>query len=292
METVRGILAAHRLGISRPGLLAWARLRIDTAMTEAQLEEELARLGDEVVDVDGFLYLREYVTSSRQPARTAAPARSASPAPPPTNSGVTLPSDTWTWLRDAPANAGAPRPIGRGGIGKAIGVGVFLWWLVSFVGGFVQGGAETPPELAASTTPGAPATATPLRMPTPSIGDVVPWRAVGVGDCIVVPEEATVGELRRVPCDTRHGGEVFALVDHPGPLAAFPDDGFAAFVAARCGPAFEAWTGTGIADQDVLNMAWFSPTWDGWVEGDRQVTCYLVQVDGTNMYSSYRAAGS
>jgi Septum formation len=289
METVRGILAAHRLGISRPGLLAWARLRIDTAMTEAQLEEELARLGDEVVDIDGFLYLREYVGPSRQPARTAVPPRRASPAPAPTTAGGRLPPDLWAWRRDSPGDAGGRGPIGRGGIGTVIGVGVFLWWLVSFVGGFVNSGNGA--ALEPTALPSPTAAARPLRMPTPSIGDVVPWRAIGVGDCIVLPEEARVGELRRVPCDTRHGGEVFALVDHPGPLEAFPDDGFAAFVAERCGPAFRAWTGTEFPDQDVLEMAWFSPTWEGWVGGDRQITCYLVQADGTDMYSSYRAAG-
>jgi hypothetical protein len=278
METVRGILAAHHTGISKPGLLAWARLRIDTTMTDAQLDEELARLGDEVVDVDGFLYLRDYVDPSRRPARAGAPASARAP-----ERRLAEPSSAgdWTWSPPAPSR------IGRGGgTWKLLGLVAFLWWLLSFVGGLVQDGAEMTP--APTATPTSSPTATPMPVPTPSIGDVVPWEAIAVGDCIVVPVEDTFGELRRVPCDTRHGGEVFALIDHPGPLSAYPDDSFASFATERCAPELEAWTAP--EDRDALDLAWFYPTWEGWVEGDRQVTCYLVQANGSNMYSSYRAA--
>jgi hypothetical protein len=269
VETVRDILAAHRSGISKPGLMAWVRLRVDPAMTDAQLDEELARLGDEVVDVEGFLYLRSYVEPPRRPA-----ARTA---------------DTTDWSRLEPARRTG---CGVGGLWRIVGAGVFLFWLLGFVGGILEEGVDLFPD--ATPVPTAPPISTPSPTPpiapTPSVGEVVPWRAIAVGECIVVPREGIVGELRRVPCDTRHGGEVFALVEHPGPLSAFPDDGFAAFVAERCGPEFEQWTGTALEEQDVLRVAWFSPTWEGWVEGDRRVTCYLVQADGANMYSSYRAS--
>lgn len=267
METVRDILAAHRSGISKPGLMAWARLRIDPEMTDAQLEEELARLGDEVVDLQGFLYLRSYVEPPRRP-----PART---------------EERPDWSRLEPARRTG---CGVGGVWRIVGIGVFLWWLLGFVGGFLEDGIDLFPEPTPMPTASPVATPppTPPIVPTPSIGDVVPWRDIAVGDCIVLPREARVGELRRVPCDTRHGGEVFALVDHPGPMSAFPEDGFAAFVAERCGPAFTEWTGAVLEEQDLLRVQWFSPTWEGWVEDDRQVTCYLVQADGANMYSSYR----
>jgi hypothetical protein len=267
VETVRDILAAHRSGISKPGLMAWARLRVDPEMTDAQLDDELARLGDEVVDVQGFLYLRSYVEPSRRPAART--------------------EEKPDWSRLEPAGRTG---CGIGGVWRLVGVGVFLWWLLGFVGGFLEEDVDLFPDATPepTATPIASPSATPPVASTPSIGEVVPWREIAVGDCIIVPREATVGELRRVPCDTRHGGEVFALVDHPGPLSAFPDDGFAAFVAERCAPAFEAWTGAGLEEQDLLRIQWFSPTWVGWVEGDRQVTCYLVQADGANMYSSYR----
>jgi hypothetical protein len=195
--------------------------------------------------------------------------------------------ETPDWSRLEPARRTG---CGVGGLWRLVGAGIFLFWLLGFVGGILEEGIELLPE--ATPVPTAAPTASPSATrplaPTPSVGEVVPWRAIVAGDCIVVPHEATVGELRRVPCDTRHGGEVFALVDHPGPLSAYPDDGFAAFAAERCEPAFAAWTGAALEEQELLRVQWFSPTWEGWVEGDRQITCYLVQADGDNMYSSYR----
>ena len=64
METIREILASHESGISRGGLLAWARLRGDPKMTDAQLDAALTELGDQVIDVQGFLYLREFAPAS------------------------------------------------------------------------------------------------------------------------------------------------------------------------------------------------------------------------------------
>ena len=106
-------------------------------MTETQLEEELARLGDEVVDVDGFLYLREYVDPSRR--------RAASPAP------VPAPAFVPTWSPPAQGRSAAPL------VAKLVGLGFFLWWLVSFAGGFIgafvdEGEATPEPTLPAAPT--------------------------------------------------------------------------------------------------------------------------------------------
>jgi hypothetical protein len=260
METVRDILAAHHSGISKPGLLAWARLRIDTAMTEMQLDEELARLGDEVVDVDGFLYLRDYVDPSRRRAAGPGPAPAAAIAP------------TWS----PPVQGRSPLR----NVAKLIGVGFFLWWLVSFIGGFVgafvdEGGATPEP-----TRPAAP---------TPTVGTVIGWEEIAVGDCLVPPTEDVFYEIRRVPCDTPHGGEVFFIVAYPG--TAFPDDdAFASFARASCGPEFTAWTGTPLAEQELLDISWFRPTEKSWASGDRTVQCYLGPADGSTASRSYRNA--
>jgi hypothetical protein len=56
--TVRDILAEQHGGISRAGLLAWCRLRIDPTMTEEQLDGELRRLGEDLVDDAGFIRIR------------------------------------------------------------------------------------------------------------------------------------------------------------------------------------------------------------------------------------------
>ena len=285
MESVRDILAAHHSGISKPGLLAWARLRIDTAMTEAQLDAELARLGDDVVDLDGFLYLRDYVDPSRRPPRAGAtPARERA-APTAGNSQDAGRPDPWK-----PAVVATPGaedwtspPRGRSAlrfVGKLFAVLFGLWWIVSFASGFVgafldEGGA----------TPGP----TRSTVPTPSVGSVIGWDEIAVGDCLVPPTEDIFYEVRRVPCDTPHGGEVFLIVTYPG--TAFPDDdAFASFAGASCGPEFAAWTGTPLAEQELLDISWFRPTEKSWASGDRTVQCYLGPADGSTASRSYRDA--
>ncbi len=284
METVREILAAHGSGISKPGLLAWARLRIDTAMTDAQLDEELARLGDEVVDVDGFLYLR----SVRDRAATTAEADegasqwgdSASAESGEGGGNEAAPPVEGPWFEAAPAarEGWTPPPTARrgvGGIGKVIGVGVFLWWLVSFVGGFVGGGSE-PAE-----------TPVPSAAQTPTTGSVISSGEIALGDCLVVPTEDQFSEVRRVGCDTPHGGEVFLVADHPD--GAHPsDEAFRSYTDTVCPSAFQSWTGSEVDAQDILDYSWFMPTEEGWTGGDRAVVCYLYLADGTLADGSYR----
>jgi hypothetical protein len=95
--TVRGILAEQHGGISRAGLLAWCRLRIDPGMTEEQLAAELQRLGPDLIDDAGFLRLRP---SARADEPT-------SPAP-------RGPADQSVWAAPVTgAEAATPRPPGR-----------------------------------------------------------------------------------------------------------------------------------------------------------------------------------
>jgi Septum formation len=269
-------------------------------MTEAQLEEELGRLGDEVVDLEGFLYLREYVDPSRLPARAGVSPSAASPGAPPA-------APAWTWSPpSSPASPDEepgrrwPPPAAAGGLGgcagrgwRVIGVGVFLWWLISFIGGFIEGGAEQlPPQPTPVATPAAGgATPTPARSiaPTPSIGEVVGWTEIAVADCIVLPTEDVFYDLRRVPCDTPHGGEVFLIAQHPG--ASFPSDAdFDRFADELCRPAFLAWTGDSLDEQDLLDLWWFAPTSEGWADGDRTIICYLAHADGSDAERSYRSS--
>ena len=293
METIREILAAHGSGISKPGLLAWARLRIDTGMTDAQLDEELALLGDEVVDEQGFLYLR----SLRSPAPPSAWASNVGAGgegePAPGDEGANDQSgdgrqaasadasrDASQWFEVAPRAAETWTPPqaarrGIGGVGRVIGVGVFLLWLVSLVGGFVGGGPE-PAE-----------TPVPSVAQTPTTGSVISSDEIALGDCLVLPTEDQFSEVRRVGCDTPHGGEVFLVADHPD--GAYPsDEAFGSYTDTVCSSAFRSWTGSDVDAQDLLDYSWFMPTEEGWTGGDRAVLCYLYLADGTLADSSYR----
>ncbi len=291
MEIIREILASHRSGISRDGLLAWARLRGDPGMTDAQLEAALSELGAAVVDDQGFLYLREFAPSAAREAGDAArisahPSEPASPVvPEPTGSGAWLAAeqpgmavDGNAWVApDGRAWPAPPASNRRLMLGSTIGVIIFL--VVAGLGASIlRQGVTTE-----STGPSAPAPATPTG------GSVVGATDLAVGDCIVLPSEDQFNELRRLPCTDPHGGEVFFIADDPA--TAYPtDDEFQAWVQEQCMPAFATYTGSAYDSQDALDVGWFTPTSDSWDGGDRGVTCYVTPSGGTLTTQSFRDA--
>jgi hypothetical protein len=301
METVREILAAHSSGISKPGLLAWARLRIDTAMTDAQLEEELARLGNEVVDVDGFLYLRsvrERALEEESSPDSGTPrwgvaaskpddARAADAQADDAQADDAHADDASDAGRTGPWEPGAwsPPPAERrgfGGIGKVIGLVFVGLWVFGLLGNLAEG-------FFAGWTESATPAPTSSPDPTPSVGVVIAYDEMEVGDCLVVPTEYEFSALRRVPCDTPHGGEVFMVADHPD--GAYPtDEAFGEYIATVCPSAFQSWTGSAYDDQDLLDYSWFTPTEQSWADGYRTFECYLLHADGTLAERSYRDA--
>jgi hypothetical protein len=317
VETIRDILASHESGISRDGLLAWARLRGDPQMTDQQLDAALAELGDQVVDVQGFLYLRQNAPESAlrdeasrgtptptpppawPPAVTgaegAAPpsawppadAGAAPPAPPP---GSWTPPDGQAWGTPPPAPGAEGWTAPDGGLAPApssggkrtmsiatIGVAIFLA-LAAFGAVLLRSGADETP----------PADATPA-LPTPTSGSVIGAFTIELGDCLILPSADQFEEVRRLECTEPHDGEVFFVEEHPG--SEFPsDDDFSTYVEEQCLPSFADYTGSAYDDQDVLDVGWFTPTQGSWDNGDREVVCYLTPVDGSRTSQSYRGA--
>lgn len=300
METVREILASHESGISRGGLLAWARLRGDPKMTDAQLDAALAELGDQVIDVQGFLYLRQFAPESALKV-AAAEASSVPPAPasswqpvapayedaPPSPSGgwvapdESSPPEGWT----GPDEGWTPPPASgsrRTMVVAAVFVGVFV--LVSGVAAFLLRDAASVDDPFAPTGPDeAPA------QPTPTSGTVVGALTIEFGDCLILPSEDEFDEVRRLACTEPHDGEVFFVEDYRG--ADYPsNDELSTYFDAECRPAFEAFTGSDVEGQEVLDIGWFAPTEASWDDGDREVICYLTPFDGSMTSQSYRGA--
>jgi hypothetical protein len=312
VEIIREILASHESGISRGGLLAWARLRGDPDMTDAQLEEALAGLGDEVVDVQGFLYLRRFAPESALATEASArplPPPAGAPANPPTWPSATSTPETgavpgWAppdgdaaapgWASPDAGAATSPPPPAEGWptpdggwpatppssstrtmVVAALGVVAFL--VVAGIGAALLRGADS----------GSP-DATPA-LPTPSSGAVVGATALALGDCLILPSEDEFDDVRALPCTDPHDGEVIFTAAHPGSV--YPsDEEFNTYVEDQCVPAFEAYSGSAYDDQDVLDIGWFTPTEAGWDDGTRTVTCYLTPLDGSRTSQSYRGA--
>lgn len=316
MDLIREILASHESGISRDGLLAWARLRGNPQMTDEELESALAAMGDEVVDVQGFLYLRRFAAPGA--TRDAAPPPPPPPAPP---AAWSAPAET------TPGQVGAgTEPVAAGVAGA--GAGIPSWVPPDAPAAAPpDGGAWPPPDQPAWGEPDQPAWPTSAQagsgrrsmivaaagvgiflaislgvslvlrdddaaaetpaLPTPTAGTVVGAESLAVGNCIVVPSEDEFDEVRTLACTEMHDGEVFFVGDHPD--GDFPtDEAFEAFVDEQCLPAFTTYTGSDFYEQDVLDVGWFVPTESAWGRGDREIVCHLTPIDGTQTDRSWQ----
>lgn len=287
MTTVRDILADNPNGISRPGLLAWSRLRIDPELTDAQLEDEVALLGDEVIEREGFLYLRDAVGSAAvesdaagswdagaawpqmgavEPGTVGRGAESTGWTPPDAEEGVPA---GWT----APGD-GAGRTTRRliGIVAAVVGIALFLLGILGSVTedsrtGDAGGGAGD------------------------AGGTVIDPDRLGVGDCFDVPPAGEFDEILVMSCDSVHGGEVFLVADYEGDPGGFPSDAmFERWVEVNCDPAFAEYTGSDWYEQDLLDIGWFMPVEAGWAQGDRGMVCWLGHADGSQATVSYRGA--
>jgi hypothetical protein len=276
VDLVREILAAHRSGISRDGLLAWARLRGNPQMTDEELDAALAAMGDDVVDVQGFLYLRDALAT--EPDADSPPPPWPSQAGPVDQPGATA-ADAPAWasaLTDAAADdqASWTPPEDATSAGRrtmavaAVAVGVLV--AISLVVSLVLRDDDASP-----------------AAPTPTAGVVIDAASLSVGACIILPSEDQFDEVRQMSCTEPHDGEVFFVGRHPD--GDYPsDDAFESFVDELCLPAFAAYTGSDYREQEVLDIGWFTPTPGAWDRGDRDVTCHLTPVGGSQTNRSWR----
>ena len=117
---------------------------------------------------------------------------------------------------------------------------------------------------------------------------------LAVGDCFDPPnEEVEVSEVQRHPCTDSHTGEVIYVGDYPGnDAASYPTDQvFLEHVGRACMPAFESYTGLDYETATEWDFGYFTPTDAGWADGDREISCYAIRVDGAPTTGSLKAAG-
>lgn len=119
-------------------------------------------------------------------------------------------------------------------------------------------------------------------------GEIVEGGGLGVfaidrGDCIQLPDGATeVMSVEGVPCSTPHDAQVYAefrLPEGTYPGQASVDEQS----AVGCYDRWQAAVGTVYEDDTVLDFTFFNPTAAGWAEGDDEVQCMIVPIDGAPM---------
>lgn len=118
---------------------------------------------------------------------------------------------------------------------------------------------------------------------------------LAVGDCFDPPagEVQEVEDVQHHPCDQAHGGEVIFVGNYEPDSSTYPtDDQFLDFVSDRCIAAFNDYTGLNYDTATDLDFSAFTPTSEGWGDGDRKVICYAVKVDESQFTQSIKKAST
>ena len=111
-----------------------------------------------------------------------------------------------------------------------------------------------------------------------------------IGDCFTLrdPEAAEVDEVDAKPCTETHEYELFHVGDVAG--SEYPSDAaFATFLTEQCIPAFNSYVGLEY-DFSVLDFIYFTPTGEGWDDGDHSVQCAAFDPNNAQLTASVRNA--
>jgi len=305
------ILRANPDGISRAGLMAWARLRIAPDLTDDRLDAALAQLGPTVSTEGGFVQLVTPEVAGA--AGAAAGARGAEGERPSDGERPATGEPPAEWAAVAMSSADEGGSKGEPGAHQPVAFST-----VSLLG--------TPPSSAApaSAAPGWVAGSRPRRsvrglmtvaafvaigviaflgrsgsdgssagstsVPSDPRGSIAAAGELAVGSCFVVPVATTFSEVEIRPCDAPHDGEVAAIWDYQPTGSTYPTEAeWQAGVDARCQAAVESYAGLKIDGQSEITYSWFYPAEDAWTQGSRTIQCFLAPVAGS-LTKSYRAS--
>lgn len=173
-------------------------------------------------------------------------------------------------------------PASAGGNATARGRNVVLafllrfWWVALFavvgVGGVIFNAQR---DDSGEITRGGNLTVTDLR----------------VGDCFDLKDrdEEVTEEVSAKPCSDGHQFEMFHTGDMTGG-SSFPTEAdFDAWLEAQCLPAYATYVGLGY-DESRYDIFWFTPTPDGWDQGDRTVQCAIYDPLQSELTASLRGS--
>ena len=159
--------------------------------------------------------------------------------------------------------------------------------------GMTPPAVTTPPQPAATATPRHVPTASPrIATDDPTAQRLVNVRDLRVGDCwdgatTFGPDDA--GNVTVRPCTREHQLEVIwtgSMPDGPYPTS---DEPFWEYVVTDCASEFGAYVGVDWTHSTLV--LWPSyPTADAWLEGDRFITCSVVDMDADKLTASVKGS--
>ena len=117
-------------------------------------------------------------------------------------------------------------------------------------------------------------------------------QSLEAGDCFDDTTEslsgARVSEVPDVDCDEPHDNEVFYVGEYPG--SSYDAAAFETFSDGLCYAAFEPYIGANYFES-ILEVSWFVPSVESWVDGDRDVVCVAYRGDLQKLRGSVRDTG-
>lgn len=115
---------------------------------------------------------------------------------------------------------------------------------------------------------------------------------LALGDCFDDPPGAVViTDVQHHPCTEAHTAEVIYVGTMTGDDATYPSDvAIETFVGSTCLPAWTAYTGKDYQTEVVLGLGYYTPSREGWKDGDRGIVCYATRDDGAAMTTSVKKA--
>jgi putative regulator of septum formation len=110
-----------------------------------------------------------------------------------------------------------------------------------------------------------------------------------VGDCFDAEDAEEISEVDAGPCTDPHAYEMFHLATWSGADAFPTDDAMVDFILQACIPVFEDYVGMDY-ESSAIDFVPFTPTEEGWNDGDRLIQCALVDPGNDQLTASLRNA--
>lgn len=113
--------------------------------------------------------------------------------------------------------------------------------------------------------------------------------SLSAGTCFNDPDGTEVSDVEIVDCTEPHDNEVYATFDIPG--SEFPGQ-FAVQTDAQegCIDRFETYVGSDYW-VSALDVSSLSPTSGSWDNGDREVICFLYDLEGAKLNATMKNSG-